>query len=601
MELHRVLVEDIRRVDPRATLPDFDYQDKTRFVEQCKTLSSLCIKSDTDSSVMGAQYLVGSVVRKYPFDIPGIDRRQAALNTFIGAETACSLFNTTSHRILRDAPGQRLISLCREYITGVVGNTLPPFEALTSEARHGPGASVGTDGDKTSAYYKYARWPYTVTADALDLSRALIQSDPRWMGALEDSYRRRFGLDMWTILNWPVFWSNVFEIVPGNRITTVPKDCATDRTIAIEPTMNMMLQLGVDGFIRRRLKRTGVDLDNQLKNCYLSMIGHDSDLATLDLSAASDSISLRVCKLLLPSDWYTYIIRLRSHQGTLPSGDTVRYSKVSSMGNGYTFALEALIFASVVYASHKLGRWSWNKKKIAVYGDDLIMPSTVAMICNLYLQRLGFTVNTAKSYTAGPFRESCGTDWYKGKYVRPVLLKSPIASIPDLYVLHNRLRYWSFEVYGEPDMLTSTLALIVSRIPQGYRFYGVESSYDFSTYLHKSEANRTPCRLVFRNTGFKASEYFFLKLLAKLKPIPDTVCQIERNGTRKSYLLSSYLSSVGITRHNPLAASLYATSGSVFEVTRRNSGGLVVVRSTAPLGRSSYQPLGVTLLEQQRP
>ena len=95
-----------------------------------------------------------------------------------------------------------------------------------------------------------------------------------------------------------------FATVPvlGNLVTTVPKNAKTDRIIAIEPDWNSFFQLGLGAAIRSRLQRVGLLLDTaQAENRRLALIGSETgEYATIDLKAASDTVSLGLCELLLP-------------------------------------------------------------------------------------------------------------------------------------------------------------------------------------------------------------------------------------------------------------------------------------------------------------
>jgi hypothetical protein len=77
-----------------------------------------------------------------------------------------------------------------------------------------------------------------------------------------------------------------------------------------------------------------------------------------------------------------------------------------------------------------------------VFGDDIIVPTDLYEETLQALSALGFIPNTDKSFGAGPFRESCGADWFNGKSVRGVYCKH-LRSAQDRYSLINRLNRWS--------------------------------------------------------------------------------------------------------------------------------------------------------------
>jgi hypothetical protein len=218
---------------------------------------------------------------------------------------------------------------------------------------------------------------------------------------------------------------NVFSYVDGGRYETVPKSAKTDRSIIVEPRGNMFLQKGVGNFIRKRLGRSGCDLNDQSTNQKLAAFAYDFKLATIDLEAASDSISYELVHLLLPVDWANYLSDLRSGS-VLIDGKYRRLEKFSSMGNGFTFELESLIFFALsesVVESVSPGLFS------SVYGDDIIVPQECVPLLSIVFETLGFRVNTDKTFVEGNFFESCGRHYFQGRDVTPVYQKESLDEI----------------------------------------------------------------------------------------------------------------------------------------------------------------------------
>lgn len=147
----------------------------------------------------------------------------------------------------------------------------------------------------------------------------------------------------WFCIAYPL-WEVSFTSQIGSKIVTVPKDSKGNRVIAIEPGLNLWFQKGIGSMIRKRLLRAGIDLNSQRINANWSRIASKySYLATVDFSSASDTICWQVIEELLPHDWFCILKTFRSSFSTL-NGVTKRISKFSSMGNGFTFELESLIF-----------------------------------------------------------------------------------------------------------------------------------------------------------------------------------------------------------------------------------------------------------------
>jgi hypothetical protein len=204
----------------------------------------------------------------------------------------------------------------------------------------------------------------------------------------------------------------------------------------------MFVQKGIGAMIRRRLRYAGVDLNDQSRNQRLARVGSIAgSLATIDMSMASDTVASSLVEALLPPDWFDALEQCRSQSGVLPSStDYIQYEKFSSMGNGYTFELESLIFYGLALAVREAYRV--EDTRVAVYGDDIVVPTAMAQpLCSL-LEEVGFTVNEEKSFITGPFRESCGKHYFQGHDVTPFYVRRPVVTLSDLFLLHNNFYRW---------------------------------------------------------------------------------------------------------------------------------------------------------------
>jgi hypothetical protein len=218
-----------------------------------------------------------------------------------------------------------------------------------------------------------------------------------------------------------------------NRVEFVPKSWKTDRTIACEPEWALPLQLAFDSYAKKRLRLRGIDLSDQTKNQRLAFEGSVSDsYSTIDLSAASDTVSYNAVAWLLPDQWFKYLAGARSRYGKVSlTGNYMKYSKFSSMGNGATFCLETLIFAS---ACHAVG-----SKKFSVYGDDIVIEPEFVPDLLALLAFFGFSVNREKSHITGSFKESCGVNFFDGVDITPFYINDLKETKPLLCHIVNGL------------------------------------------------------------------------------------------------------------------------------------------------------------------
>ncbi len=396
--------------------------------------------------------------------LPGVDRKAVAMSKFLESEESCRAINSKLWRLMSGASipldTWQVLNLARQNISKCLGDfcwdETVPFMAF------GPGASIGLPRKRRHRWYKIGFRNPTVTGECATLASQLFSWFPQWRlkaevptasSELETSSMVRPDL----------------SIVSGSRITTVPKNAKTDRVIAIEPLMNMYVQKGIGGVIRRRLKRVQVDLDSQTRNQELAKAGSlTGRLATIDLSMASDSVSCALVDMLLPGDWVTAMKMCRSNYSVLPSGETVFLQKFSSMGNGYTFELESLIFWALAKACCHLQDES--ERDLSVYGDDIIVPVSVVASLIDSLAYVGFKTNVSKSYWEGPFRESCGKHYFLGHDVTPIYIRKDIDRPERKLWAANSIRRLAYRMvgynYGCDERLRRSYDYVCRTIPR---------------------------------------------------------------------------------------------------------------------------------------
>nr|APG77252.1 hypothetical protein [Wenling levi-like virus 2] len=408
--------------------------------------------SDLSLKRIRAERQIVTFLKKFPFSDEEYqhDTTSAAIEKLMAAESACKV---TNRRLKETLPGelpgwvsiaQSLISSVLEPLTG------SRIMSIISGGSHGPGATLSSQGNRVTAYYKYADLPYSVTKAAQPYAFAAISSNPQWIDYLESTGVRSelppVGAPQYQ--KELMLLHDCVTLVDSDRITFVPKDARTDRPIAVGASLNVFLQLGVKAYMEDRLKQFGVDLTDQTRNqelarqgsryAYMNGIENCSQFSTIDLASASDTISIEIVKLLLPAEWYAFLSDLRHDAGDL-FGENISYEKFSAMGNGYTFPLESLIFWAVAKAAAQLNHKPSQYKDIAVYGDDLIVRLSAAPYVIQALNWSGFQVNTEKSFLSGNFKESCGSDFFRGNNVRTFYLKRQIQTYEDIYFVCNSI------------------------------------------------------------------------------------------------------------------------------------------------------------------
>ncbi len=361
--------------------------------------------------------LVTDLLRKCQ-DLPTtIDRKVVAEESFLECERQCFRTNVRLYPLFDGAsasPYPRGVSDFLSKAQKIVKDILGPC-SVPLDGKFGPGSTFGDRGELCTIPDKMSSNP-TLTPDAwVFLSQ---WKDTLWARACGSS-------------------GKVVEAVRGNRFTTVPKDAKKDRGIAVEPSINVYYQLAYGQLIRKRLRRSGIDLNEgqSLHRRLACEASTEGSLCTLDLSNASDTICSNLVKLLLPPSWFNRLDSLRS-KATYFRGAFRHLDKFSSMGNGFTFELETLIFLSLVGAvcgPNSIG------STVFAFGDDLIFPTEFSKDVISMLEFFGMTVNKRKTFVDGHFRESCGGDFFNGVNVRPHYLKSSPNEPQQLIALANGL------------------------------------------------------------------------------------------------------------------------------------------------------------------
>lgn len=238
------------------------------------------------------------------------------------------------------------------------------------------------------------------------------------------------------------------------EIRVVKKNARIGRTIILFPTADMRLQKGFASILRRVLEKSvGITLevrdngrmtsDQQRINRMMAFIGSKtSSYATEDLKRASDSLCLETLEFLLP-EWTVNSVKLFTSPVRAGKQLCDRGRILLDMGNDITFPLQTLVFAAVCVALLQLSgyRYVRNGHEFAVFGDDIIVPTAVHKGLRLALHAMGCQSNAEKSFSTGPFRESCGGDYWLGRNVTPFYIER-LRTRRDVYIAVNKLTAW---------------------------------------------------------------------------------------------------------------------------------------------------------------
>lgn len=428
-------------------------------------------------------------VTKVPYVTPDLDPEGNAKAKFLEAEDACretngvfrdynaflGMFSDATPKTYRERTCDpstktwdveddsermiRLIERAKIHIRRVLGEK-PPFAEIWNSCRFSSGAAVGISGTTTHLARKLSEREWTVTPGCIEYATAALAANPYMWEALF-GFPHAAGIAEFR----DEVWQRMVN-VNGDVVTFVTKKADCHRAIAPPPLMNLYVQNGVGDWIRDALRdRANLDIRTaqQRVNGPMARLGSSCEgmpYATLDLSSASDTISIEWVRCLVPREWFVFLNAIRSPMWSFDGSTYQRYEKFAAMGNGFCFALETLLFWSLVQAVYDLN--VTPDRACAVYGDDIIVYQSVALELIELLNVCGFETNSDKTFVHGPFRESCGQDYYDGVYVRPVVLDEVIDEWSQVFHFVNSLQRVGY---------THLAAELRAFIPDKHKYY----------------------------------------------------------------------------------------------------------------------------------
>jgi len=357
--------------------------------------------------------------------------------------------------------------------------------------KHGPGATA----DKLTGNGKYKQTTWPARLEKIFPSRDYLLPNDRYFDRLDE----------------------VDIIEPGSetpvKVISVPKTLKTPRIIAVEPVAMQYVQQALLDVILKALKRDDIlnrflGFDDQVPNQDMARKGSlNGDLATLDLSEASDRVSNQHVRALLEPTpiLHMAVDACRSRKADVPGHGVIRLAKFASMGSALTFPMEAMVFLTMVFIGIErelnttLDRRTLKRfvDQVRIYGDDIIVPVDYVHSVVSVLTDFGLIVNTGKSFWTGKFRESCGREYYEGNDVSIVKVRhmfptrrQDATEVISMISLRNQL-YMS-GCWQTCRWLDERITQIIKHYPvvlpsspvQGrYSFLGYETQYEHPT-LH---------------------------------------------------------------------------------------------------------------------
>lgn len=271
----------------------------------------------------------------------------------------------------------------------------------------------------------------------------------------------------------------VLTIVDGARASSVPKSNSKRRFINVEAMFPVILQRILSSVLLEVSARHGNDLGNEkllvkdvhgfrnIERSAQSLHGHlikSNRFSTIDFSNASDSVTSAAVVALFPKSVSDLLFKYRSHIVVID--DVFHYpSKLSSMGNGFTFEVMTLMLFSIAKTFTHDCR---------VYGDDVIIPNVYARQFVSACEEIDFNVNNDKTFIDNFFRESCGYFYssYHDEYITSFDFNQ-IKSLSDVIITCNKLtvilesRQISLGLYNDLLITRDRIAALVHASRKG--------------------------------------------------------------------------------------------------------------------------------------
>jgi len=298
-----------------------------------------------------------------------------------------------------------------------ISTVIGVFDPWLSRPKHGPGAVADKDNPLK---YDFKSWP-----------RKLQQIFPwDYFGSHDLGYTKR------------ELGQEPDDSEYPSVVLCVPKTQKGPRIICKEPIAHQWIQGAVERFLVDRVNHTVLSLSISFRDQSASQImaleaSSNGELATVDLSAASDRISTRLVEYLFSKDYETSLLDAlhasRSRWFSLGK-EHHRFRKFAPMGSACTFPIQTILFLSFAISAvlqsrnWTIERWMDVLPSVRVFGDDIILPTDSIPVLYAALSSAGLKVNQDKSYSTGLFRESCGMDAYAGWDISPAYVKQLYSS-----------------------------------------------------------------------------------------------------------------------------------------------------------------------------
>lgn len=391
----RLLVEDLR---PHAELAPFSGAGELRE-------SLVANYTPLDPYSFKKEYQLANLFKKYTFENDVYTPAELI-------EKAESDFTANQERLRRHVipSDDKFLNVVLAYTRGWIDSVLLDLENedLLELCRWAKKSSVGVPNAKANLGQRL-ELPITGSSDQISwFQRNYLSWHPTLCNYVQEKESEI-----------PLGVSPFLEISELNAVL-VSKTYKSLRMIVPNTTIGGFYSNGLGRLMQKRLAAAGYDIRKlQHVHRWLAQEGsRTGQLVTNDQKAASDNITAYLINTTFPARWALALTKGRISRVRLPSGASIDCETFSTMGIGFTFPLQTILFLGLLHGI-RLAAGIQGQVTISGYGDDLIYDRRLHPYVVDVFPKLGLVINTDKTFAEGPFRESCGGDYFRGVDVRP--------------------------------------------------------------------------------------------------------------------------------------------------------------------------------------
>jgi len=311
----------------------------------------------------------------------------------------------------------RLLGEARRIAKSILGDA-PSVQSLYDRVCYGKRADVGCPASDAYLDEKFSR-THTGSLEHIAVHKNFLETDEVYMDYVKRVPEKAIQ----------------YELCDYLQLILVDKSWKIKRPINPNTRVGAWFTNAISSYMEEKLNDVNLPI-RKLQQRHRRLVKRASvnrELTTADLTAASSSIAIWLLTSILPYSWIK-LLKLGRIKNYVVHNRKSQFGEFMGMGIGFTFPCQMVVFYSLLKAIANVLK---VPGLISVYGDDLIYPTGIHTMVAHIFPKLGLILNEDKTYDQRHFRESCGSDYYRGVDVRPF-------NIEGKHQYLTRIRYLEF-------------------------------------------------------------------------------------------------------------------------------------------------------------